>query len=214
MTQFTAKPTAKASPTPREGPRTQVCDPDFEHTKCWCLDSEDYRESSFCTRCEPTEKNDTECVCNRAGQCFPTLDFVRGKMVAVFGTASAQLQNSALGGSGSDGSDGIYALQLVLINCYSCVCVCVCPVADSKYIAIGIGIAVIGIILVTVVVLFIMRQKSVLFTFELLECCCNPCLRYHTKENVARAREAQQGYGVYDAAEGKVALGVGEGNVS
>jgi hypothetical protein len=139
MTNFPPKPTVKATTATTTAPiPAQACNPDSkeEGSQCWCLDDERYRESAYCSLCEQDRENTDTCVCDSAGQCYPTLKFVMDKVVLVANpTAGQQVGANEQSGSNSNSDD------------------------DSKYIAIGIAVVVIGVILTTVVVFFIVKQK-------------------------------------------------------
>ena len=92
-TYYTPKPVNGTTPPQRNTPGTtvapvmptkftQFCDPDTDKT-CWCLDSSQYRNSHYCTTCTQTFENSDVCVCNRAGQCHPTTQYVMAQTVGI-----------------------------------------------------------------------------------------------------------------------------------
>ena len=164
MTHFTPKPNVEETPTIRVIWPSQACNPDA-NTRCWCLDAENYRKSSYCSPCEQNGENVDVCVCNNAGQCYPTAKFVMDKVVEIQGTASVEPNVVVKEQIGSNSNSNSNSDGMILLRAFICRIVSyVSFIADSKYIAIGIAIVVIGVVVATVVLFFIMRQKSVCFT--------------------------------------------------
>ena len=119
MTHFTPKPTVEETPTIRVIWPSQACNPDA-NTRCWCLDAENYRKSSYCSPCEQNGENVDVCVCNNAGQCYPTAKFVMDKVIEIQGTASVEPNVVVKEQIGSNSNSNSNSDGMILLLAFIC----------------------------------------------------------------------------------------------